>query len=462
VFAILLALTAALLGQSNAAAQRPLIDPRVVSLKPDDLPRGFSVVEGETMSEPLRLGQDQTDADVVGVTFRTVLERPRSLENLQSGPVKVSQMIVRSDDPARATFSLDAQREYNLRENGYQPVTEAPPSDDVLALVRRDGPFVEYRIDAVKNSDTLVSTTATGLPSALNLDTALAVAKVSLDRYDEQLGVLAAAQPLRAATAGESQTSARSLATATPTSAPLPPTPTAGPAATAQTGPAQPTPAQPAPLRPVTPTAQSIAAAVPPSQGSSAAPPAPAPRAKLPPHFDERLSQPWSELMSSTATTTSGQKLPEYIRRVVDRTNIAVSVGKLAPNVGGELKSVASMDGGSAKIIESSITMNADVMNESPRALAAMLAHEIVHADQAARQTSSKKQPTDCLQDEVEAYAVQAAVWAAFWGEGGRPDETTWERTDNEIVAVWRDSGEEGLRALIREETDTDAHSCYE
>jgi hypothetical protein len=90
-----------------------------------------------------------------------------------------------------------------------------------------------------------------------------------------------------------------------------------------------------------------------------------------------------------------------------------------------------------------------------------MLAHEIVHADQTARQTGSKRQ-TDCLQDEVEAYAVQAAVWDAFWGQGQRPDQTTWERTDNEIVAVWRDSDEDGLRALIHEETDTDTHSCYD
>jgi hypothetical protein len=186
-----------------------------------------------------------------------------------------------------------------------------------------------------------------------------------------------------------------------------------------------------------------------------------APKAKLPSRFDERMSQPWSELMGSSATTRSGQQIPEYVRQVVEKTNIAVSVGKLSPNVGGELKSVASMDGGSAKIVESSITMNAGVMNESPRVLAAMLAHEIVHADQTARQTGSKRQ-TDCLQDEVEAYAVQAAVWAAFWGQGQRPDQTTWERTDNELVSVWRDSGDEGLRALIREATDTDAHSCYD
>src|SRR4051812_45801183 len=90
--ALLVTLAALLVSLTDAAAQRQLVDPRVVALKAADLPGGFSVVEGETAFEPLRLGQEQgqgqTDADVVGVTFKTVLERPRSLENLQSGPVK--------------------------------------------------------------------------------------------------------------------------------------------------------------------------------------------------------------------------------------------------------------------------------------------------------------------------------------------------------------------------------------
>src|SRR5438270_118263 len=112
---LLLGLAALLVSLTDASAQRELVDPRGVALKPADLPRGFSVTDSQTTLEPLRLGQAQTDADVVGVTFTTVLERARTLENLQSGPVMISQMIARSDDPTRATFSLDAQREYNLR-----------------------------------------------------------------------------------------------------------------------------------------------------------------------------------------------------------------------------------------------------------------------------------------------------------------------------------------------------------
>jgi hypothetical protein len=144
--------------------------------------------------------------------------------------------------------------------------------------------------------------------------------------------------------------------------------------------------------------------------------------------------------------------------RIIEKTELEVKVGSLGPNVGGELKTVASMDGDTLKIIESSITINREVMNESPRVLAAMLAHEITHANQPVPQAGKKGM--DCVEAEVEAYAVQARVWAAFWGQAHRPGQTTWERSMNYVAEVWQDSGEEGLRHLIRSETDTDAHSC--
>src|SRR4051812_17240401 len=69
--ALLLSLAALLLSQADATAQRQAVDPRAISLTPTDLPRGFSIAESQTAFEPLRNGQ--TDADVVGVNFRTVL-----------------------------------------------------------------------------------------------------------------------------------------------------------------------------------------------------------------------------------------------------------------------------------------------------------------------------------------------------------------------------------------------------
>ena len=43
---------------------------------------------------------------------------------------------------------------------------------------------------------------------------------------------------------------------------------------------------------------------------------------------------------------------------------------------------------------------------------------------------------------------------------GGWSLSTTWERSNNYITEVWQDSGEAGLRQVIRDETGTDSHSC--
>ena len=424
----LLAILAVLLvSQSETTAQRLPVDPRGFSLKPADLPHGFTVDESQSTFEPLRLGQSGSDSDVVGVNFRTVMERARTLAHLQSGPVRVSQIIARSDDAARATFSLEAQREYNVREYGYELVDALTPIDGVMCLVRRDGPFVEYRIVAVKNGDTLVSTTAIGLPSAVHLDGAIALTQLSLARYDEQVTGVLASRPSQAADARSLNPEVRAVATATPT--PAPPTSTPVPAA------------MPASTPTVAPTAVTA-------------------KVKLPAQFDDRMAQPWAELMGSTATTRSGEKIATFLRRVVEDTDLEVSIGNLAPNVGGEHRSVSRSDGDRSKIIESEITFNKNVMSESPRVLAAMLAHEIMHANQPMRRSGWKL--TDCVEDEVEAYAVQARVWTAFWGQTQRPGQTTWERTMNYITEVWQDSGEDGLRHLIREETGTSTHSCID
>jgi len=425
--AFLIALTALLVSLTGAAAQRQPVDPRVVSLTPADLPRDFAVVESETTFEPLRIGEGQTDADVVGVTFMTAMERSRSLEHLQSGPVRVTQMIARSDDPARATFSLAAQRDYNLREHGYEVVAATVPDDELLCLLRHVGPLVEYRIDAVRHENTLVSTTVTGLPSAISLDGAIALSTVSLARYDQQLGELLAAQPPPAAM-GSLGTDIRAVATVTPTPMPTP----------------VPPPAPPMPG--MTPTAEPTALA------------ATAPLVKLPAHVDGRLAQPWSELMSSTATTSSGAKMAAFLRQVVDKADLDVRVGALRSNVGGELRSVANVDGGTLKIVSNSVTINSDVMSESPRVLAAILAHEITHANQSLSQ--SRRKAPDCVEAEVDAYAVQARVWSAFWDPAHGPSQTTWERSMDYVVEVWKDGGEDGLRSMVREETGTNAHSC--
>jgi hypothetical protein len=265
------------------------------------------------------------------------------------------------------------------------------------------------------------------LASAVHLDGAVALTKLSLARYDEQVTVVLAAQPPpQAADARSLNPDVRAVATATPTPTPPPPAP-----ATATPG--------------ITPTVQPTAQTA---------------KVKLPSRFDERLAQSWAELMNSTATTKSGEKVSAFVRRVVEESDVEVGIGNLGPNIGGEHRSVSRSDGDRSKVIESEITLNKDVMSENPRVLAAMLAHEITHANQPMRRSGGKL--TDCVEDEVEAYGVQARVWAAYWGQTIPPGQTKWERAMNYVEQVWRDGGEAGLRQVIQDETGATTHSCIE
>src|SRR5688500_2530786 len=82
--ALLFSFGVLLLGHANASAQRTQIDPRSVSLKVADLPRGFTLIESQTAFEPLRTAPEASGGSVVGAIFKTVMERPQTLENLQS------------------------------------------------------------------------------------------------------------------------------------------------------------------------------------------------------------------------------------------------------------------------------------------------------------------------------------------------------------------------------------------
>ena len=209
-----------------------------------------------------------------------------------------------------------------------------------------------------------------------------------------------------------------------------------------------------------TPTAQPAPPSQPdrPSQAGQAA--QPVRTAKLPARVDERLAQPWAELMSLTATTMAGEKLSDVLRRTVESTDVTVVVSDLRPNVGGELRVVAKVDGDDLDVIESEITINKDVMNESPRVIATILAHEIDHARQPVSRSSGEVE--HCMRSEAQAYAMQAEVWSAFWGSGPRPTQTKWERSMNYVEEIWRDQGESGLRKMVGPGSQTGSHACQE
>ncbi len=88
------------------------------------------------------------------------------------------------------------------------------------------------------------------------------------------------------------------------------------------------------------------------------------------------------------------------------------------------------------------ILLDRTLADESPLATAAVLAHEITHAGQNLGPNS------DCVQAEVEAFAVQAQVWAELTGDNP-PTETDLEQQLTLVGIIYEEEGEAGLTELI-------------
>ena len=89
------------------------------------------------------------------------------------------------------------------------------------------------------------------------------------------------------------------------------------------------------------------------------------------------------------------------------------------------------------------ITVNASAINESPRALASVLAHELTHALQ------NRGNQRDCVSGEVEAFLNQTVVWHKLWGDDP-PHGTKLELQLSDLLHLYADQGEAGVRARVR------------
>lgn len=78
------------------------------------------------------------------------------------------------------------------------------------------------------------------------------------------------------------------------------------------------------------------------------------------------------------------------------------------------------------------ITMNVSLRGESTGVLAAMLAHELIHACQA-----HCRNPAGCIADEMVAYAWQADTWSKVRRQGPRSSTA---RMLDDILGAWRQS----------------------
>jgi branched-chain amino acid transport system substrate-binding protein len=169
--------------------------------------------------------------------------------------------------------------------------------------------------------------------------------------------------------------------------------------------------------------------AVAPGPAPVSAPPPPDPRVAA------ALMPAWRALTGIERTWASGKSIGATFREIADATGVRIAVGPLP------LPSAT----GAYRRRDNAITLNEQLLGEDARALAAVLAHELTHARQFSAGHGDR---FDCVGLEVEAYAMQATVWQAFWGGYG-PARTWLEQSHNRVLQVLVTQGEPGLYKLV-------------
>ena len=88
------------------------------------------------------------------------------------------------------------------------------------------------------------------------------------------------------------------------------------------------------------------------------------------------------------------------------------------------------------------------LLAEDPRAVAAILAHELTHAEQHAAARRGEG-PTDCYDAEAEAFERQSRVWLLSWPEGAVPERTAIEQELTRVARAYEAGGRGGIRQLL-------------
>ena len=83
---------------------------------------------------------------------------------------------------------------------------------------------------------------------------------------------------------------------------------------------------------------------------------------------------------------------------------------------------------------------------EDPRAIAAVLAHELTHALQIHQDLGGRP---NCVRREVDAHLTEAYVWARLWDGHAPPVRTALERHLDEVTAIAEWEGEAGLERFV-------------
>ncbi len=146
--------------------------------------------------------------------------------------------------------------------------------------------------------------------------------------------------------------------------------------------------------------------------------------------IDPRLDEPLRLL--SEVRDRDGQPIGEQYAGLVRALNLALTVRELRPGLAG-----------SYNIPTRTVTIAEASLAEDPRFVAAALAHEVKHADDADF-VGLGLLDADCLEVEARGFEVQAQVARAFWPDT-LPTRTPFEQELAMLVGL-RDQG--GLAAI--------------
>jgi len=149
---------------------------------------------------------------------------------------------------------------------------------------------------------------------------------------------------------------------------------------------------------------------------------------------EPRLAEPLRLL--SEVRDRDGQPVGEQYAMLVTALNLTHTVAELRQGLAGKYN-----------IPTRTVTISEAALAEDPRFVAAALAHEIKHGDDADFVSLGLLAP-DCLEIEARGFEVQAQIARAFW-PAGLPTRTDFERELSMLVGLHEQGGLDAIRAWV-------------
>jgi hypothetical protein len=154
----------------------------------------------------------------------------------------------------------------------------------------------------------------------------------------------------------------------------------------------------------------------------------------VPAPIDGRLEE--SLRLLAEVRDREGQAIGEQYALLVRALNLTLVIGELRPGLAG-----------SYNIPSRTVTISEAALREDPKFVAAALAHEIKHADDADF-VGLGLLAADCLEIEARGFEVQVQIARAFWPDR-LPTRTPFEQELATLVGIHERGGLDGIRSWV-------------